>query len=110
MEVELAQSEEEKARGLMFRESLEENKGMLFIYNSPGIYLFWMKNTLIPLDIIWISEDGKIVHIERALPCTTNECISYIPKEKAKYVLEVNYNFTERNNILLGNKVTFRAG
>src|SRR3989344_5640548 len=64
--VEIAQTQEEKVQGLMHRVSLDNNKGMLFIYDSPTIAKFWMKNTLISLDIIWINKNNKIVHIEKA--------------------------------------------
>ena len=67
--VELAQTREEKAKGLMFRESLEENAGMLFLNKKPRPVTMWMKNTLIPLDIIFGDEDGVILAVhERTIP------------------------------------------
>src|SRR3989344_2502586 len=62
--VELAKTDVEKAQGLMFREHLDRNSGMLFIYDEEGSYSFWMKNTLIPLDIIWINSQNKVVDIK----------------------------------------------
>lgn len=102
--VEIADDDSERSRGLMFRENLEENSGMLFVFEDEDYYGFWMKNTLIPLDMIFISNDLEIVDIKYAVPCD-DECINYTPKEKAKYVLEVNGNFTIENNISVGNKV-----
>src|SRR3989344_7461514 len=67
--VEVSDSPEERARGLMYRESLGENEGMLFIFEDEEIYPFWMKNTLILLDIIWISSDLIIVDIKKVVPC-----------------------------------------
>ena len=83
--------------GLMNRAHLDSNKGMLFILDKPSIQSFWMKNTLIPLDIIWISEDFRVVDIQQASPCSHSPCTRYAPKTTAKYVLEVNQgSFTGR--------------
>tara|TARA_Y100000310_G_C20577508_1_gene761182 strand:- start:471 stop:902 length:432 start_codon:yes stop_codon:yes gene_type:complete len=90
-EVELAVSESERAKGLMFREHLGEDEGMLFIFPESGVHNFWMKNTLISLDIIWISDDKEVVHIEREVPiCMEDVCPSYGSGELSLYVLEIN--------------------
>lgn len=89
---ELADTAEERARGLMFRSSLEKNHGMLFAFAEPQYWSFWMKNTRIPLDIIWMDRNKRIVHIERNVPtCTRTDdgCPQYQPNEKAMYVLEL---------------------
>ncbi len=88
-EVEIADSSEERSRGLMNREFLPEDKGMLFVFENEDYRSFWMKNTLIPLDIIFISSDFKVVDVVTLEPCN-DVCISYESKEKAMYVLEVN--------------------
>ena len=88
--VELANTPQERSQGLMFRESLEG--GMLFIYQEPGMHNFWMKNTLIPLDIIWLNKDLEVIYIESAQPCKTESCHSYGPKEDSMYILELNIN------------------
>ncbi|MBI2135200.1 DUF192 domain-containing protein [Candidatus Woesearchaeota archaeon] len=100
--VEIADTSEERAAGLMSRESLDENSGMLFVYQWEDYYSFWMKNTLIPLDIIWVSGDGEIADIKHAEPCTEDPCTSYKPVKPAKYVLEVNGNFTIKNSVSIG--------
>jgi len=87
--VEVANTSEERQRGLMFRESIGENEGMLFIFPNEAFQGFWMKNTLIPLDVIWISGEGKVVDIQTLQPCDTEECSISQPIEKAQYVLEV---------------------
>ncbi len=90
--VELADTVEERARGLMFRPSLEKNRGMLFAFAEPQPWSFWMKNTRISLDIIWINQKKKIVHIERNVPTcsrTDDGCPQYQPNENASYVLEL---------------------
>tara|TARA_Y100000310_G_scaffold103009_1_gene101144 strand:+ start:1990 stop:2415 length:426 start_codon:yes stop_codon:yes gene_type:complete len=102
-QVEIAKTSEEKAKGLMFRENLDENKGMLFIFEKQGIRSFWMKNTLIPLDIIWINKNKEIVSIKKnAQPCDII-CNSIIPDSEALYVLEVNAG--QANNFFIGDKV-----
>jgi len=89
---ELADTVDERARGLMFRPSLEKNRGMLFTFGEPQQWSFWMKNTRIPLDIIWMDGRKKIVHIERRVPTcsrTDDGCPQYQPNENALYVLEL---------------------
>ncbi len=89
---ELADTTEKRARGLMFRNSLAKDRGMLFTFTEPKPWAFWMKNTKIPLDIIWLDSQKRIVHIERNVPlCTRNDdsCPQYQPTEEAMYVLEI---------------------
>ena len=105
--VEIADTLEERKLGLMHRESLDENKGMLFIFEDELPRTFWMKNTLIPLDIIFISEDLEIINIKQAEPCINDHCRVYSSEGNAKYVLEVNRGFSERNGINSGNKLVF---
>lgn len=106
--VEIAKTPEQHQKGLMFREHLNENAGMLFIYNTENYLTFWMKNTYIPLDIIWISKDYEIVDIAQNVPpCTTIKCPIYMSKLPAKYVLEINANLTEKYNIKIGDTVDF---
>ncbi len=98
-QVEVPRTAEEKQQGLMFRENLAENKGMLFIFDESERHSFWMKNTKIPLDMIWIDKNGKVVHIHRnAQPCE-GTCPSITPDEKAKYVLEINAGLAEKYDI-----------
>jgi len=103
---EVANSPQERARGLMYRTSLEENEGMLFIFEEPAKHGFWMRNTLIPLDIIWLNERKKIIHIATAQPCMEDSCPSFVPKQNALYVIEVNAGFAEKNNIQIGDIVS----
>lgn len=106
--LEIAQTPEERQKGLMFRSSLNQDAGMLFIFPEEGIYPFWMKNTLIPLDIIWINKDKKIIHIENNVPpCKEDPCPSYSPEEKALYVLEINAGLSKKYEFKEGDKVKF---
>ena len=97
--IEIADNELEKSRGLMFRESLCENCGMLFVYDENGERNFWMKNTLIPLKIIFIDENFIVTDVENAEPCKTEICDNY--NGYGKYVLEVNSEI----EVMVGNKV-----
>ena len=107
VKVEIADNNEERTKGLMFREKLGENEGMLFIFDDEEIRNFWMKNTLISLDIIFIDKDKRITNIEKADPCEEDTCRIYSSKGLAKYVLEVNQGFTDKNNINEGDIVRF---
>jgi uncharacterized protein len=107
IDVEIARTSEEQSRGLMYREQLNESSGMLFIFNDPTIRYFWMKNTLIPLDIIFIDENKSIINIEDAIPCKNDPCSTYSSKRGAKYVLEVNQGYCLMNGIKEGDKIRF---
>lgn len=104
--VELARTDTERERGLMLRTQLDKDKGMLFIFEKEGIYSIWMKNTFIPLDIVWADSQGKVVYIsENAQPCQSLICPSAVPATKAKYVLEVNAGICKEVGIKLGDEL-----
>ena len=89
--VELAATQSEQALGLMFRDSMPADHGMLFIFPAEGMRSFWMRNTRIPLDIFYFDEDLKLVSVsENARPCRTQRCRGYPSAGPAKYVLELN--------------------
>lgn len=89
--VELARTPTERQQGLMYRRELATDAGMLFVFERSGSYSFWMKNTYLPLDILWLDEQFRAVHIERGVPpCMDEPCPSYRPDADARYVLEVN--------------------
>jgi len=94
--VELATTPTQHEQGLMFRTNL--TGGMLFVFPEEAERSFWMKNTLIPLDIIFIDEDNTIVKVHHADPCSKDPCKLY-SANNTQYVLEVNQNFTLKNNI-----------
>ncbi len=108
LQIERAESLAHQAKGLMYREKLDENNGMLFIFANEAKRIFWMKNTYIPLDLIYISQDKKIVEIKENLePCRENDCPTYTSTVEAQYVLEVNAGFVQKNNIQIGEEVVF---
>ena len=92
----------------MFRESLDKDKGMLFVYDKESKQSFWMENTLIPLDIIWINKDNKIVYIVTAESCKKDPCEIYSSDEEALYVLEINAGLTNDYNIKIGDIAVIR--
>lgn len=108
--VELAITAQEQARGLMFREKLAPDKGMLFIFKDEGEHSFWMKNTLMPLDIIWINKDKEAVYIsENIQPCKLDYCPAIKPDKKAQYVLELNGGTVDKIGLEVGDKIIFNG-
>ena len=107
--VELAKTPDEHARGLMYKRTLDKNSGMLFVFPEEKEYSFWMKNTFISLDIIWINKDKAIVHIrDNALSCISDPCEYYIPNAEALYVLEISAGESGKFLFEEGDKVEFR--
>lgn len=106
VQVELVLTPAERAKGLSGRKSLAVDNGMLFVFETPGIYSFWMADMFFPIDIIWIDEQKKIVHIENnVLP--ESFPTTYTSSEPAKYVLEVPAGFSDKAGLLVGNPVLF---
>jgi len=101
--VEIADEPEEQRRGLMYREEMAEDRGMLFVFDQAGPQSFWMKNTYIPLDILFITEDARILHIHKnAQPHDTS---SVVVNEPVKAVLEINAGLSDRYGIAEGDRV-----
>ena len=104
LEVQIADTEPRRVRGLMFQDQLPYDQGMIFVFDKPGLYSLWMLNMQFSLDMMWFDEDGKIVHIEKDVsPCQTPfeiaTCQSIIPEGQAVYVIEVASGFIEQNNV-----------
>ena len=109
-DAEIAVTADERARGLMFRESLPPGTGMLFVFPREGRHGFWMKNTLIELDIVFIGADRRVVDIaRRAQPCRREPCPQYFPAAPAAYALEIAGGLAARHGIAAGDPVEFRA-
>jgi len=105
---ELAMTDEERQKGLMFREKLLPDQGMLFVFDVEDYYSFWMKNTLIPLDMLWLDKEKRIVHIERNVPpCKADPCPSYPPQRPGSYVLELQAGSADRLKLKLFDKLEF---
>jgi len=103
IDVEIADTSAERQEGLMFRKNLCEGCGMLFVYEEEKTPGYWMKNTKIPLDIIFIDSDLKVVNLFHAETCENKKCQTYSPENKSLYVLETNIN--EFNESVIGKKV-----
>ncbi len=105
VQAEIALTPEQQALGLMYRTDLPENNGMIFLFDAPKIVTMWMKNTYIPLDMIFFNSDGIITHIHKnAIPHNETIISSQTP---AVGVLEVNAGFAQKHGIGIGNKLIY---
>ena len=108
--VEMATTPSQQERGLMFRKDLAPNAGMLFDFVNEGPQAFWMKNTLIPLDMVWIDEAHRIVHIAHDVPpCKADPCPDYPPHAKASSVLELAAGAAARHHLKEGDLLLFEG-
>lgn len=109
---EIADTPAKRSQGLMFRTRMAPDRGMLFTFpefQEPGYWTFWMKNTKMPLDILWLDQDGTIVHVERYVPICTrtdNLCPRYRPKTAAVQVLELGAGQAATLNLSVGTQLT----
>ncbi len=107
-QVEIADTVFEREKGLMYRNELPENQGMLFVFEKAQPVSFWMKNTRIPLDMVFISADKKIISIQKnALPCQADPCGGYPSRSAVQYVLELNGGISDTMRIGVGDTVDF---
>lgn len=106
--VEVVSKPPDLERGLQFRQTLAQDAGMLFVFSQSGKYSFWMKDTLLPLDIIWLDYARRVVHIEQNVqPCRQSPCPTYAPPQDALYVLELNANRAAQTGLHLGEVMEF---
>jgi uncharacterized membrane protein (UPF0127 family) len=103
--VEIADNPEKQQLGLMFRDSMPRDQGMLFIFPNEAPRSFWMKNTRIALDIIYFDQDLRLVNAVRARPCRTQECPGYPSDGPAMYVLELNAGLAEELALAAGDRM-----
>jgi uncharacterized membrane protein (UPF0127 family) len=109
LSVEVADDDAERARGLMFRTSLPEDDGMVFLYPEPTAGAFWMKNTLIPLSIAFFDADGTILRILDMEPCRSDPCPLYDPETPFTGALEVNRGAFDRLGVTEGDRIVVRG-
>lgn len=103
---EIADTQALRRKGLMHRTSLAENHGMLFIYADPAERGVWMKNTLLPLDVLFLDATGRIVAILKNLPpCLADPCPVYRSESPANYMLEVNAGYADRHMLKIGDRL-----
>ena len=103
LQVEIADTDEKRSQGLMFRKKLDVNSGMLFVFSQDQYMNFWMKDTYIPLSIAFIDKKGKITEILHMKPL--DDSIIYSSKAKARYALEVNLGWFSKNSINVGCRI-----
>ena len=109
LEVEVMVKDQDRALGLMFRPSLPADRGMLFVFRSSGFHGIWMKNCRFRIDIVWLDEDRRIVHVAEAVPpCKADPCPVYEPLRRASYVVELNAGQARRENARVGEILSFQ--
>jgi uncharacterized protein len=108
LQAELMLTPEQLQLGLMFRPSLPEDRGLLFVFDRLDFHGIWMKNCKFPIDIVWLDEHGKVVHLaEDVPPCAKDPCPVYQPLQRAAYVVEINAGQARREKIALGRTLSF---
>ena len=108
LQVEVMVKDEDRAMGLMFRPSLPKDRGMLFIFERPDFHGIWMKNCRFPIDIVWLDEEKKVVHLAESVPpCKAEPCPVYNPLRRAAYVVELNAGQAKREKAVLGAAIGF---
>lgn len=107
LRLELASTPDEHARGLMYRDVLAADSGMLFVFDQDGRLSFWMKDTFIPLDMIWLTATGEVVDVKTVQPCRIDPCPTYAAVKPARAVLELNAGIAAKRGIVPGAKLAF---
>jgi uncharacterized protein len=111
LQVEVMVKDEDRAMGLMFRPSLPKDRGMLFLFERPDFQGIWMKNCKFPIDIVWLDEERKVVHVAESVPpCKAekgDKCPVYTPLRRASYVVELNAGQARKEKAVLGSTITF---
>jgi uncharacterized membrane protein (UPF0127 family) len=102
IQAELVANDKDRQQGLMFREKMGQNEGMVFVFDAPATVCMWMKNTLLPLSVAFIDETGKIVNIEDMKPQSTE---SHCAKKPIRYALEMNQGWFKQKNIKPGTPI-----
>jgi len=111
LQTEVMVKDEDRAMGLMFRPSLPLDHGMLFLFEQADFHGIWMKNCKFPIDILWLDEEKKVVHLAEAVPpCTAkldSDCAVYTPLRRASYVVELNAGQARREKAVVGSTIKF---
>jgi uncharacterized protein len=111
LQVEVMVRDEDRQMGLMFRPSLARDHGMLFVFERPDFHGIWMKNCRFPIDILWLDEERKVVHVAEAVPpCKADPCPVYNPLRRASYVVELNAGQARREKAVIGATIGFTLG
>jgi hypothetical protein len=110
LQVQVADTEPRRVRGLMFQDQLPYDQGMIFVFDEVGVYSLWMLNMQFSLDMIWFDQNGNIIHIEKDVPpcktaLETMTCQSFTPDGQALYILEVTSGFVDKFHITKDSKL-----
>ena len=110
LQVQVADTEPRRVRGLMFQDQLPYDQGMIFVFDEVGVYSIWMLNMQFSLDMIWFDQNGNIIHIEKDVPpcktaLETMTCQSFTPDGQALYILEVTSGFVDKFHITKDSKL-----
>lgn len=109
--LEVARDEAHRSRGMMGRPEIPPRTGMLFLFGHTDLHSFWMKNCLVPLDLIWLDERGTVVHVvDSAPPCTNEPCTTYSPAQPAFAVIELGAGEAARLGFRLGARILWTEG
>jgi uncharacterized membrane protein (UPF0127 family) len=110
VQVEVAADDPTREQGLMFRDRMAEDRGMIFLFPASGVYPFWMKNTIIALDMIWIDDARRVVSVAHDVPpCKADPCPSYPPAGAARYVLETAAGVAKKHRVETGSALKFEG-
>jgi len=108
LQTEVMVKDEDRQMGLMFRPNLAEDRGMLFVFGRLDFHAIWMKNCKFPIDILWLDENKKVVHLAESVPpCREDPCPSYQPLQRAAYVVELNAGQARREKAVIGSGLDF---
>lgn len=108
LQTEVMVRDEDRQMGLMFRPSLPLDHGMLFQFEQPGFPTIWMKNCKFPIDILWLDDEHRVVHLEQSVPpCKKEPCPLYQPLRQASFVVEINAGQAKREKALIGSTLKF---
>jgi uncharacterized membrane protein (UPF0127 family) len=108
LQAEIMVTDQQRALGLMFRPSLPLDRGLLFLFEQMGTHPIWMKNCKFPIDILWLDEQRRVVHLEEAVPpCKADPCPTYESLRQAAYVVEINARQARREKALVGSTLQF---
>lgn len=108
LQAEVMVKDEDRAMGLMFRPSLPRDRGMLFVFETSDFHGIWMKNCKFPIDVLWLDEEQKVVHLAEAIPpCKAEPCPVYQPLRKASYVVELNAGQARHEKAAVGAAIGF---
>jgi len=101
----IADTPEREMYGYMFQREVKDTEGMVFVYPEAGMHPFWMKNTLVPLDIIWMDDAFAVLHIETAPPCKADPCPSYGTPRMSRYTIELKAGAASREGLKVGDTI-----